>query len=212
MSDYLCANWQGLLQMVVYLASRGYYYHKVVTYPEKKRGKWLEIDKKMITTYKCAKSKYQRARMKKRGEARIMFLRYESTAVIIRSDGALPVGLTCADFSDIRERYAQIPVSDRIAFFIYIDRETRKASARLTRESYLRLKTEIEETCREGKIYRIRNIIERLNGLPAWHGIHEQKVNLAELAVKWAKRAGKPVRYSQMTIRTRREVHKVFAE
>jgi hypothetical protein len=44
--------------MVVYLASRGYYYHKVVTYPEKKRGKWLEIDKKMITTYKCAKSKY----------------------------------------------------------------------------------------------------------------------------------------------------------
>lgn len=212
MNRYLCVRWQGLMQMVVYLVGRGYYYHKVVKYPLKKKDRWLDIDRKMIAIYQCAKSKHQRVRMKKRGEARFMFYRYEDVAVVLHSDGALPPGLPCADFRDIRARYAEIPVSDRIVFFVYVDRKTGRTTVRLTRESYLAVKREIEETCRSGKAYEIINVVERLNGLPAWHGIHEQKVNLAKLAVTWAKKARRRVRYSQIDIRTKRKVHKVFVE
>jgi len=212
MNDYLCANWQGLLQMVVYLVARGYYYHMVVAYPEKKRGKWLEIDKKMIATYKCAKSKYQRARMKKRGEARLMFLRWESVAVVLHTDGALSEEMSRAGFVDIRERYAKILVSEAVAFFVYIDRSRRQATARLTRESYLWLKEEIGETCLKGRVYEIRSIVERLNGFPSWHGVVVQKVDLAKFAVKRARENHKRLSYRDLKIGTKRKACKVFSE
>lgn len=211
MDDYLCLSWQALLQMLVYLVSRGYYYHKVVSYPQKKRSKWLEIDEKMRATYQCGKSKYQRARLKKRGEARIMFLRWESVGVILHTDGALSEELSCGGFLDIRESYAQIPVSAGVVFFVYIDRSRRQATARLTRESYRRVKEEIEETCLKGKAYEIRAIIERLNGFPAWHGVVVQKINLAKFAVKRARANHKRLNYRDLKIVTKRRPCMVFS-
>lgn len=211
MSDYLCTTWQGLLQMTVYLVGRGYYYHDVGTYPQKKRDKWLDTDRKMIAIYQCDKSKHQRVRMKKRGEARTMFLRWENVRVLLRTDGSLAPGVPCAHFPDIRDKYAKIPVSEGIVFFLYIDHKTGRATVRLTRESYLSIKVEIEETCRTEKAYKIINKVEHLNGLPRCHGVNEQKVNLAKLAVKWGKRARKRIKYSDIKIEMRKKTVNVFA-
>ncbi len=212
MSDYLCTSWQGLLQIMVYLVGRGYYYHNVGTYPEQKRDRWLDIDQKMIAIYECDKSKHQRARMKKRGEARTMFLRWNNVRVLLRTDGSLPAGVPCAPLPDIRERYAEIPVSEMISIFIYINRKTGRATARLTRESYLLIKAEIEQTCHTGKPYQIINKVELLNGLPRCHGINEQKVNLAKLAAKWGKRARKRIKYSDVKIEMKKKTVNVFAK
>ena len=192
--------------------SRGYYYHNVGTYPGKKRDRWLHIDKKMIATYQCEKSKHQRVRMKKQGEARIMFLRWENVRVLLHTDGVLPPGLPCADFRDIRESYAEIPVSDGIVFFVYIDHKTGRATARLTRKSYLAIKMEIEEMCRTGKAYEVISKVELLNGLPRSHGVNEQKVNLAKLAVKWGKRAKQRIKYSDIKIQMRKKTVNVFVK
>jgi len=210
MIDYLCFSWQGLVQMMVYLVGRGYYHHMVVRYPEKKRARWPQIDKKMIATYGCGKSKYQRARAKKLGKARLMFLRWESVAVVLATDGVLSTKASRAGFVDIRQRYARIPVSERVEFFIYVDHATKRATARLTKDAYLGLKGEIEETCRYSKAWEIRRIVERMNGLPCWHGVLQQKINLAKLAVEWAGKSGKRVRYSQFRLAMKRKVHKVF--
>jgi len=210
MIDYLCFSWQGLVQMMVHLVGRGYWYHMVVTYPAKKRARWPQIDAKMMATYECGKSKYQRARQKRRGEARLMFLRWENVAVVLATDGVLSRKLSRTGFVDIRQRYARIPVSERVEFFIYVDHATKRATARLTKESYLGLKGQIEETCRNGKEWEIRRIVERMNGLPCWHGILQQKVNLAKLAIGWAGKAGKRLRYVQIRLTMKRKVYKVF--
>ncbi|OOB74944.1 hypothetical protein AXF41_14110 [Clostridium haemolyticum] len=62
--QYLCGSWQGLIQQVVYLVSRGYYYHHIEYLPQKKSARFPKIDQKLIEKYKADKSKYQRARQK----------------------------------------------------------------------------------------------------------------------------------------------------
>ena len=43
---YLCKDFKAFLQQIVYLTSRGYYYHCVIVLPEDKQYKYLDIDKK----------------------------------------------------------------------------------------------------------------------------------------------------------------------
>jgi hypothetical protein len=66
--NYQCRSWQGFVQQLVYLVSRGgYFYYCLVQYPLEKKEKWEKIDTKLIGKYQCDKSKYQRARNKNKG-------------------------------------------------------------------------------------------------------------------------------------------------
>ena len=211
MSNYLCKSWQGLIQMSVYLVSRGYYWYCLTEYPEKKRDSWAKIDQKLIEKYDADKSKFQRARQKQKyGMANFYFLRWESVSVIFHSKGKFSEKVTYNDtFYDIRKKPLKITISDNIEMVIYEENET--TSVRLSRESYRGFKACLIDVCKLKEQKEIIKEFNKINGLPAWRGIIEQKQLLASFTVREARKHQVWLRKEALRIKTQRTPVKVFA-
>lgn len=101
----LCGTWQGFIQQAVYLISRGYVFHLLMLYPEKKRDRFEDTDRKLITKYGADLSKFQRSRRKLKGLANFYFMRWDQTACVFMTPGKIPEGVhPDGGFRDSREK------------------------------------------------------------------------------------------------------------
>lgn len=209
-SNYECECWQGLLQILVYLSSRGYHYHQVQQLPARKKDKWKKIDERLIEKFGAGLSKFQRARRKKDGMANFYYLRWQGLVVIIHTPGIIPVDLQREKFQEVKSNPIRVRLSENISMDVYYDEATKKFSARMSRDSYLGFKAVLENACKCG-LSRTKEEFERTNGIPAWHGVVQQKKTLARHVLGEARRHNIEIRLADLRLNTKRTIYDVFA-
>lgn len=206
-SNYLCSSWQGFLQQVVYQVSRGYVYYCIVEYPEKKRDKWSKTDTKLIQKYQADLSKDQRYRRKAKQLANFMFLRWDKWSVILHTAGEIE-GVHYDDkFHGIEGR----PLELRLNLGYRIHKGAKgEVTVHLTSESYRGVKAALDHAISSRRQNLLVDEFNRLNGLPCWGGIVEQKSQLLEHILRKAGKCGIKVERSDFRFLTKRKVYDVF--
>lgn len=201
---YEVASWQGLLQHFVYLIGRGYYHYCIVTLPEKKRNRWQQIDQKIIAKYHTETDKFRRSRRKVNGLANFHYLRWDSVAVILHTEGKVDENILVDDkFLDARSVPVILRISKLSVFRIY--RYGGRWTINLARETYQGIKAELIELalCRNVKL--MVYTFDKLNGYPPWAGIIAQKRQLAQLLCKEAKKHQVFLSIAQLRITDKRK-------
>lgn len=215
--QYLCESWQGFIQQIVFLVSRGYYFHCVTIFPEAKREKWEQIDAKLFGKYQAEKSKWQRSRAKIKGIANFYYLRWEHLAIIMHTAGEIiPDIVYDDDFKDIRNKKGRIhlQISDLVGLEVYMgdfkEGGVQKPTVKLDKVTYTGFKDSIEDVINTKNIGLIIKEFDKINGIPAWSGIIKQKRNLANFLVRKVHQHQLPLNNEQLRINTYRKPVKVF--
>lgn len=212
----ICLSWQGLLQMLVYLLSRGYYFYCPIQLSMDKQEKWEKTDAKLMQKYQVSRSKFQRCRRKEQGYANFYYLRWQQLGFILHSQGILAEGLCYDDtFNDIRRQALQLSISENTTLSIYVQRAIGNkifVSARMSPAMFRGAKAALSSVARSKSIKQICYEFNKLNGIPAYAGIIQQKRSLATYLVKQAHRHQLPLKASQLRIYTRLHRYKVFAK
>lgn len=189
---YLVQSWQGLLQQLVYMVGRGYYFYHVVEYPMKKQAKWLSIDQKLIAKYEMGLSKFQRSRLKKKGYANFFFLRFEQIGFILHTLGEVKEGVQIDDhFYDIREKPMIInvgTVSFSIKFVNKKGQSERVLYVSLEKGFYRGIKDHLAEIAKAKNKRQLIKEFEKINNFPAWAGVVAQKRRLLNYLLAEAKK------------------------
>lgn len=196
--NYLCNSWQYLLQQLVYLVGRGYYYYHVGYIKIDKLDKAKKIDEKIINKYNINLSKDQRARRKKKKLANFYYLRWNCIFIILHTDGNLDIELDDS-FYDMRVKHKEadrlkIKVSEVLEFNIALQyknsSDKRSVTVTLSNSTYKNFKAEIEEFIQQKQVKKLEQFFENLRGLPAWNGVIKQEYKLLEEVYKLAKKYG----------------------
>ena len=195
--NYLCNSWQYLLQQLVYLIGRGYYYYHVGYIETGKADKALKIDAKLIKKYNMDLSKDQRARRKKKKLVNFYYLRWHNIFVLLHTDGNLDVEIDDS-FFDIRVKQTEanrlkVKVTETMEFNIalqYKECSKRSVTVAFSNTTYKNLKAEIEELIQYRKVKQLENFFNNLRGLPAWQGVIKQEYKLLEEVYKMSKKYG----------------------
>jgi len=206
-------SWQGVLQLLVNYTSLGYTKYSEVEYPERKRDRFSAIDRKIIEKYHADSSKDQRSRWKKKGYANFVFFRWDRYAWILQSPGKVRDDIV---YDDIFHSFTSRPIVVRAG------QETRLVvghfgrnggvSVKMATETYRNVKAGLMEVACTGDRSRCVREFDKLNGLPAWHGIVQQKVRLAEYLVKQARKHQVKLSKKDLRINTRRKVYPVWKD
>lgn len=195
--NYLCNSWQYLLQQLVYMVGRGYYWYHVGCIPAGKVDKALKIDAKIIEKYNIDLSKDQRARRKKKKLSNFYYLRWQNIFVILHTDGIIDMEVD-DNFYDIRVKQKEfnrlhIAVSEAVGFNIVLqhkDSNKRNVTVTFSNATYKNLKAEIEDTIKNRQVKQLEHFFESLRNLPAWQGVIKQEYKLLEEVYKFAKKYG----------------------
>lgn len=216
---YLCGSWQGLVQQVVYLVGRGYYFHCVTELPEKKRDKWEQIDQKLIGKYSADKSKWQRARQKGKKTANFYYLRWNNLSVLLHTLGSIESGSSYDDnFKDIRDKKGRlkIQISKLIGLEIFLGDckkgGSRQVTVKLDKDTYTGFKAIFDDVAATKNVKYMVKEFDKLNGFPAWGGIIKQKRELARFIVNRARHHQADLKQEQLRINGYRKPVKVFLE
>jgi uncharacterized protein YktA (UPF0223 family) len=205
---YLVANWQALMQQLVFLAGQGYTYYYVAYLPKEKEHKFPAIDTKLIAKYQTNVSKYQRYRLKQKNRANFMYLRWEHIVVILHTNGDIPIIEGIDAFKNIRDSSIVIQLSKYLSLSVVLDNG--KSTVKLHKESYRTFKMMIEGYAKQQQKRKIIETIQKLNGIPAYRGVVEQKVLLVEYALKQLEFHGTSANKNEFRILKRRKLYKVF--
>ena len=214
MHKYICQSWQGLIQMVVFLVSRGYHHYCLTVFPVVKKDKWMAIDAKLIARYQTDLSKWQRARRKKDGKANYYYLRWNEIAIILHTAGSSDIDTAGDMFCDIRQKAMVISVSALVSFSIrpHIVNGKNHIEVKLTKETYTGIKNNLHEIAKTNNAWKVSAELKKLNGFPCYSQIIRQKRQLVEYAIKQAKRHQLVVDKRQIPILTRLKRYPVFFE
>ena len=205
---YLVANWQALMQQLVFLAGQGYQHYYVAYLPTEKTHKFPAIDTKLIAKYQTNVSKYQRYRLKQKNQANFIYLRWERIVVILHTNGDIPPIEGMDAFKNINDSPIPIQLSKYLALSVVWNNG--KTTVRLSKESYKTFKMMIEGYAKQQLKRKIIETIQKLNGIPAYHGIVEQKELLVEYAIKQLEVHGASANKSEFRLLKRRKLYKVF--
>lgn len=218
--QYQCATWQGLIQELVYLVGRGYYFYCIVPLNFKKCGKnWAKTDKKLIKKYEMNISKFQRARKKKKGKSNFYYLRWQHVAIMLHTAGDVDSTVYNDRFLDLRERQKKIvlKISDLIWLQINLgapkNDNKRHIEVRLYKDSYNGFKDNLERVIQLKNKEMIFNEFNKINGIPAWAGIIKQKQLLYNFMLRKCKSNSVKLNNEdkpKIRILTKRNVVKVF--
>lgn len=195
--NYLCNSWQYLLQQLVYIIGRGYYWYHVGYIKAGKEDKALNIDAKIMKKYNIDLSKDQRYRRKKKKLVNFYYLRWQNVFIILHTDGKMDVELD-DNFFDIRVKQTEVnrlkvKVSEAIEFNIalqYKDSSKRSVTVALSNATYKNFKAEIEDLIQHKQVNKLESFFANLRGLPAWQGVVKQEYALLEEVYKMAKKYG----------------------
>lgn len=205
---HLVATWQALMQQLVFLAGQGYTYYYIAYLPLHKKEKFDSIDKKLIAKYQTNVSKYQRYRFKQKNQANFMYLRWEHIAVILHTNGDIPPIEGIDSFRDLRDGSMTIQLSKYLALSVVM--QNGKTTVRFSRESYRTLKTHIATYAKHKQKNKIIETIQKLNGVPVYKGIFEQKKQLVEFAVSELEQYGVYTTSNEFRVTNKRKLYTVF--
>lgn len=205
---YLVKSWQALMQQLVFLAGQGYTYYYVAYLPLHKKEKFDSIDKKLIAKYQTNVSKYQRYRIKQKNQANFMYLRWEHIAVILHTNGNIPQIEGMDSFRSLRDGSMTIQLSKYLALSVVM--QNGKTTVRFSRESYRTLKAHIATYAKHKQKGKIIETIQKLNGVPAYKGVFEQKKQLVEFAIGELEVNGIFAGISEFRVTNKRKLYKVF--
>jgi len=210
---YEVDSWQGILQQLVNYTSLGYTRYCEVEYPERKRGQFSTIDRKIIAKYQADKSKDQRSRLKKKGYANFVFMRWAKYAWILQSPGVVREDIL---YDDIFHSLTGSPIEVRGGpeTLLVVGLFGRKVgvSVKMSKDTYRNVRAGLMEVACSGNRNQCVREFNKLNGLPAWHGIVEQKVRLAQYLVKQAGSHQMKISKRDLRIYTRRKVYPVWKD
>jgi len=207
---YLATSWQGFLQFLVYAFGRGYFWYCHTVFPERKKSKWESIDQKLIERYKADLSKFQRARKKKKGIMNFLYIRWSMHSVILHSKGVLDPEIEIQDpFKDIRKNPLEIKISEDISMSIY-KTDQKGFSVKLSKETYKGFKAVIWDSAKTQNKDILLKEWAKLNGIPSWKGVIEQKKRLAKYALKQGRKHQIKVLHKDFRINTYRKVYKIW--
>lgn len=186
---YLCKDFKAFLQQIVYLTSRGYYYHCVIVLPEDKQYKYLDIDKKLINKYAADKSKYQRARQKVKKQANFYYLRLENLAVLMHTEGDLSNYNIDDNFKDIRKYQSKmiLPFSKYLQLDVVVIKvkgDKYKVTVKMSPSMYKGIKDSILDAILSKKVGLVYAEFNKMYGLPGYAGIIEQEKRLMKYTIK----------------------------
>jgi len=210
---YEVQNWQGLLQQLVNYTSLGYTRYCAVEYPERKREQFSAIDRKIIAKYEADKSKDQRSRLKKKGFANFVFMRWDKFAWILQSPGVVRDDIVYDDiFHSMSGRPLEVRVGPETLLVVGLFGRNNGVSVKMSTETYCDVRAGLMEAAFSGDRSRCIREFNKLNGLPAWHGIVKQKVRLAQYLVKQARSHQMKLSKKDLHIYTRRKVYPVWKD
>ncbi|MDA2261840.1 hypothetical protein VSY18_27580 [Bacillus albus] len=210
--QYLVASWQAMLQMVVNLCGKGYYYFHITELPIEKQYKWEAIDLKIIGKYQTNKSKWQRQRAKAKGVANFYYLRWQHIILILHTEGRINEDIVYDDkFSDLRQSPIFLKISDLSAFRIQIMNK-KKVTVHLSSDTYEGLKATLYNTAKTKNLFKIKLTFNAINGYPAYSGILEQKKQLANYLILQAKKHNIKIKRSELRFNTKKSTVKNYYE
>ncbi|MGG4425000.1 hypothetical protein ABEP71_19120 [Bacillus velezensis] len=214
---YKPTSWQGFLQQLDFLiAKSGYRYFHVTNYPEHKQDKWDKIDQKLIEKYQTNMTRSQRYRNKEKKNANFWFLRYEGVAVILMATGKfkgaetqVKDGIVIDDeFFDIQKKDLKIKIGKMSNFKIHY--VNGKITVSMANQMYQEIKYKLLEVAKLKDLNKAKFEFQKLNGLPAWSGINEQKFQLLDVLVQELKRHNVQAKKSSFFVKLTRNKVKVF--
>lgn len=199
--DYLCKSWQFMLQQIVYLTGKGYYYYFVGLIPEDKASKAKKIDKKIIDKYDIDLSKYQRNRRKQKKLANFYYLRWRNVFVVLHTDGDIMDDIKEKmddEFFDIRvsqkgKNRLTIPISNVVSFNVVMHSnkaQKRTVTVVYSNSTFKEFKEDLDEILKYRSLSKLKAYFDRLAYFPAWAGIIKQNKLLLEEVYKLAKKYG----------------------
>lgn len=209
---YQDGDWQGFLEQIIRLLSRhGYLHFSLSIYPSSKFYKCLEIDKKLIAKYNAGQTTMQRYRARKKGFCSYYFLRWKEYAILFKSEGLVPPGIKEDDtFLSIKKHVINIRIGDSV--IVQIVQNNGKTTAKLDEDTCKGLKAKLFYAANAAQKNKMPKILEteynKLNGLPCWRGILQQKSTLKRYCVKLAKERGIKLEESDLRFKILRHKHK----
>lgn len=209
---YLCQSWQSLIQMVVYYVSRGYLHYCITLFPTIKQDRWESIDQKLMTRYHIGLSKWQKARRKHQGFANFVYLRWGCISIILHTAGNFESMKIADVFHDIRRAPIHLSISPLVCLSISVDQLHKRphTTVRLCRDSYRGFKEQMHEIVKAGNVAYIKREFAKINGLPCYRGIIEQKRRLAQYVISQSKKRPLFLQESDLRIRTRLTRYSVY--
>lgn len=211
---YLIGSWQGFIQQIQYLVSRGYTNYCLIQYPQEKTKKFVKIDGKLISKYNANLNKDKAYYNKKKGYCNFKFLRYEHMAILLQTSGNLPEKIIQDDvFLDVKKEKICIRIGEKTAFNIGVN-EKGAITIFLHNNTYRDVKATCFQYIDLKQYSKAIDTFNHLNSLPSWGGIVDQKVKMkAQLLRKMSKHlSSKQVEAlaKKMVINTKRTPVKIF--
>ena len=205
---YLVKSWQALMHQLVFLAGQGYIHYYVAYLPPHKKEKFDGIDKKLIAKYQTNVSKYQRYRFKQKNQANFIYLRWEHIAVIVHTNGNIHPIEGMDSFKNLRDGAMVIQLSKYLALSVVT--HNGKTTVRFSKESYRTLKSHIATYAKHKQKGKIIETIQKLNGVPAYRGVFEQKRQLVEFAISELEKNGVYATIHEFRVTNKRKLYTVF--
>jgi len=210
--NYLVTSWKAMLQMIVNLCGKGYYYYHLTELPINKQNKWGKIDSKIIQKYQTDKSKWQRQRQKRNGIANFYYLRWEHIFVVLRTEGTIFASIMYDDkFSDIRKSPISLKITSLTTFKIQFFKQ-KKITVYLSGDTYKGLKDNLYDVAKTKNISKIKQAFNQLNGYPAYQGILEQKNQLATFLILQSKKHNCRLKRNELRFHTQKRTLKNYYE
>jgi hypothetical protein len=126
----------------------------------------------------------------------------------LHTNGDIPTIEGIDAFKNIKDTPMPIQLSKYLSLSVVWDNG--KTTVRLHKESYRTFKMMIEGYAKQQLKRKIIETIQKLNGIPAYRGVVEQKVLLVEYAVKQLTFHGTLANKNEFRILKRRKLYKVF--
>jgi hypothetical protein len=203
---HVAESWQGLIQGLVTWVSHGYYFVCKTHYPDHKDQS--AIDEKLIRKYRADLEKTKKWRVRKEtGAAMFALIRLRGTAYLLHTEGTLP-SVYDDRFIDLRIEPLTVRVSESIVFEILVKHG--KTEVCLSGRTYEWMKAGLADAVQTRSKTRIIAQFERLNGLPAYHGIVAQKVAIATWLLQEAHGRRVWIGRKDLRVGTRRRITRVY--
>ena len=211
-NTYLCRSWQGLIQQIIALVSKGYDEYQLLTPPGNLTEERLsKIDKRILEVFDIDKlTRNIRYTNKKQGIPNFIYLRWNMVAIILKTKGELTENIKNEKFT-ASAKGILIEVSEITFMKIgYAAGETGKYTCRLEKHSYNEILGDLLISLEQKRMYELRYMFSILNNLPAYKGVIEQKFEIRKTLFKTAKKHNIKLEKKHFCVYTRRKMHKVF--
>lgn len=210
---YEVDKFQGLIQQILSLTTRGYTRIHVTYYPRNKKDKWQQIDTKIYRRYQANITRGQIDYRRKKGYKVYKFFRWENVMIIMSTAGNdFPEIEEDDNFLDLKTGQQKVKIGEHLTFIIYVD-ERKKITARVGKNTLDYWSQNIQYHAQLKHKKALQQEIYKINLIPPWRGVHLQKKEIRKFIISEIKRNG--VHYSKKEIKnirfnTRRKQIKVF--